>query len=97
MNMEYDANNFQRRNSLTFMEWREPSNEDVAEMRVKNTYRDGKPQKPKPGDKYILIGAIVGMIIGGVLGYSVNLFVCIIGIIAGGIIGALAGDLIKKR
>lgn len=80
------------------------------DMQMRLTYRtENDPERPperEPGDKYILIGAISGLIIGGTAGGIVGvlyfgitgIIMCIIiGFITGGIIGVLTGDSIKKR
>ena len=63
------------------------------------------PLKPERGDKYIAIGAVVGMVTGGtaaaIFGYQqsgvfTGILYCIGGIIVGGFIGATIGSLIKK-
>jgi MFS family permease len=65
-----------------------------------------RPPKREPGDKYILIGAIIGLIIGGILGAVIGwlffsiagvLLGIILGFIIGGVAGVYIGDAIKKR
>jgi hypothetical protein len=55
------------------------------------------PPKHKPGDKYIVIGAASGILIGAVVGFLISPFVSVLGIVAGGVVGALVGSLIGKR
>ena len=82
--------------------------EHDQQMRLK--YRsENDPERPperEPGDKYILIGAVVGLITGGTAGAIVGvlysgvtgIFLGVtIGSITGGIIGVIIGDSIKKR
>jgi hypothetical protein len=63
------------------------------------------PPHPKPGDSYVVVSAIIGLLIGGALGFFLPLHsglgVIILstfgGIIIGGILGALVGEAIKRR
>jgi len=57
---------------------------------------DDRPRGRKPGDKYVVVGAAVGMVTGGAFGFSINFFVGLLGIVAGGVVGALAGSLIAS-
>lgn len=79
-----------------------------GEMRINN--RDGRdPEQgppPEPGDSYLFIASIAGIILGGGVGVviAINLagaraiFIGLIaGIIAGGFIGAYCGSYLKKR
>lgn len=61
-------------------------------------YDPEKPPRWKPGDIYILIGTIAGMIIGGGLGTLItnNYIYAVVGLVAGGIIGATIGSYVKK-
>jgi len=112
MNIEYNnANNYHRGDSVTFIIWGDPNiGRKVydAEMRwrQRSEYDPERPPRREPGDKYIIIGTIVGMIVGGALGAIignhylgtiVSFFCAAGGFIVGGIIGATAGNLIKKR
>ena len=63
-----------------------------------------KPPPQKPGDrKYLLAPAILGMVIGGVLGAVtatlVGLFIfdILIGMVVGGFAGILAGSIVRKQ
>jgi len=64
-----------------------------------------KPPPVKPGDIYIVIGAVLGIIIGVSTGlyisYLVNIqnsfFPIVIGVIAGGIGGSYLGEWLKNR
>ena len=65
-----------------------------------------RPPTPTAGDKYIVIGAIVGLIIGGTLGVVIGSHYfdflggsigLVGGIIIGGIIGAKIGNIVKNR
>lgn len=79
-----------------------------TEMRMRN--RKGDPELPpekEPGDIYIFTGVLLGLIIGGIIGFLIaasgiipaSLFfpLTIGGAIAGGIIGATIGNTVKKR
>ena len=79
-----------------------------SELRIQN--RDSKdPEQgppPEPGDSYLLIASIAGIIIGGGAGVliAINLvgaraiFIgLIVGCIAGGLIGTYFGSYLKKR
>lgn len=79
-----------------------------SELRIQN--RDSKdPEQgppPEPGDSYLFIASIAGIILGGGLGVviAINLvgtsaiFIGLIaGCIAGGLIGAYFGSYLKKR
>lgn len=78
------------------------------DMRLKNrgTGDPEGPPDPEPGDRYIVIGAGIGLVAGGILGGFIgnlwNGFVggvigLIVGVIAGGIAGTRIGNSIKKR
>lgn len=56
-----------------------------------------EPPKKERGDIYIILGAITGAIIGGVLGSFWNLLTIFAGIIIVAIIGATIGNFIKKH
>jgi len=103
MNTKYGkGSSFYRDNSPAFFHWGDPyGRQREYEREVKYQYgskHDGeRPPKPKPGDKYIVIGLVAGLIVGGALG-TLGGFVGIAGgVIAGGVIGATIGELIKKR
>jgi hypothetical protein len=79
-----------------------------SELRIQN--RDSKdPEQgppPEPGDSYLFIASIAGIIIGGgggvviainVVGASAIFIGLIAGCIAGGLIGAYFGSYLKKR
>ena len=55
---------------------------------------DDRPKGRKPGDKYVIIGAAVGMAAGGVGGFMVNATLGFLGIVGGGVMGALLGSLV---
>ena len=55
---------------------------------------DDRPQRRKPEDKFVMIGAVVGMVTGGVVGFMINPSLGILGIVGGGVIGALIGSFI---
>ena len=95
--------------SLAFL-WSDPGafkRTSDAEQMLKYGRKPGQkgPLKPERGDKFIAIGAVVGMVIGGtaaaMIGYQqsgvfTGFIYCIGGIIVGGFIGATIGSLIKK-
>ena len=73
---------------------------------IESQHDPEKPPKWTPGDSYIVLGAIVGLIAGGVLGAIggnhyfglAGAFIgFIVGIITGGFIGASVGSLIRKK
>ncbi|MBN2077169.1 MAG: hypothetical protein JW762_16610 [Dehalococcoidales bacterium] len=79
-----------------------------GELRIQN--RDSKdPEQgppPEPGDSYLFIASIAGIILGGGLGVVIAITLAgiraiviglIAGCIAGGIIGAYIGSYLKKR
>ena len=55
---------------------------------------DDRPKGRKPGDKYVIIGAAVGMVAGGVGGFMVNATLGFLGIVGGGVMGTLLGSLV---
>jgi hypothetical protein len=63
------------------------------------------PPHPKPGDSCIVVSTIIGLLIGGALGFflplhsglGVILLSTFGGIIIGGILGALVGEAFKRR
>jgi uncharacterized membrane protein len=73
---------------------------------IESQHDPEKPPKWTPGDSYIVLGAIVGLIAGGVMGAIggnhyfglAGAFIgFIVGIITGGFIGASVGSLIRKK
>jgi hypothetical protein len=60
-----------------------------------------RPPPRKPGDRYVVAGAVVGMSAGGILGFTVGIVTGMLGIAAGGVsgalIGSLAGSLLGQR
>ena len=56
-----------------------------------------KPPRRKPGDRYIIVGAVVGLVAGGGLGSFGGLFAIFGGGIVGALIGSLIGNLVRKR
>jgi len=111
MNIEYSkAINLRSDNSPTFIIWGDPNiGRRVYDAEMIHRYGKHDPAGPprrEPGDKYIIIGTIVGMIVGGALGAiighhylgtMVSFFCAAGGFIVGGIIGATLGNLFKKR
>ena len=94
-----------------FIIWGDPeafkrAHEAEMMLRLRSKHDPGRPPRRKRGDKFILIGAILGVFIGGAAGAivfshyfgSAGLVVGLVGgVIVGGTIGATVGDLIKKR
>ena len=101
------CSSYQREDSMTFFLPSDPFRK-VYEAETMYKYGRHDPAKPpmrERGDIYIILGALVGLIIGGVvaaiISYNylgiVGIFLSIAGgAIAGGIIGATAGNFIKK-
>jgi hypothetical protein len=64
-----------------------------------------KPPPVKPGDIYIVIGAVIGIVIGITIGLSLSclanigniFFPLVIGVIVGGIGGSYMGEWLKNR
>lgn len=64
-----------------------------------------KPPPVKPGDIYIVIGAVIGIVIGVTIALSVcylanignPFFPIVIGVVAGGIVGSYLGEWLKNR
>ena len=111
MNTEYKYNGYNKSNSPGYFQLHDPySRHKEFELDTKMRYGMGKdperPPTPQAGDKYITIGAIAGLIIGGTLGVIIGGYCfnflggsigLIGGIIIGGIIGAKIGNMIKNR
>lgn len=87
-----------------------PNDLDQARINFEMERQFGSPNDPskpppqKPGDKkYLLAPAIVGMVIGGILGAVtatlVGLFIfnILIGMVVGGLAGVLAGSIVRKK
>jgi uncharacterized membrane protein len=55
-----------------------------------------KRPKRKMGDIWTIVGALAGMIAGGLLGYLVNPVIAVLGIVGGGIVGALIGSMVTS-
>ena len=105
------ADGYRYDNSPSFFQLHDPSSRHKEfELDMKMRYGTGndpeRPPTPQAGDKYITIGAIAGLIIGGTLGvifggYCFNFLGGAIGLIGGliigGIIGAKIGNIIKNR
>jgi hypothetical protein len=102
---------FNTKNGTIVMMWGDPfafKNVTDGELRIQN--RDSKdPEQgppPEPGDSYLFIASIAGIILGGGLGVviAINLvgtraivIGLITGCIAGGLIGAYFGSYLKNR
>lgn len=79
----------------------------VVELELLQQYKSGDdPEKPPPkerGDKYYALGALIGVIVGGIIGDMLSrfggliLFDIIGGGVVGGFLGIFAGSLMKKR
>lgn len=54
------------------------------------------PPKHRPGDKYVAIGAALGIAAGAVFGFLINPFLGVLGIIVGGVLGSLVGSLVAR-
>jgi hypothetical protein len=78
------------------------------ELKLRNRKKDPElPPEKEPGDGYILLGTIIGLIAGGLLGFlllasglfspAFGLFAIVGGGILGGILGSLGGNAVKKR
>ena len=64
------------------------------ELRFKGKKEPDRPPGRKPGDNYIILGFVIGLIAGGALGSFFNFLV--FGAIGGGILGAYIPSLVKK-
>ena len=75
-----------------------PTPLDEIQMRGQVEYakeRGNQAPPPRPGDRYILTGALVGVIVGLIIAFIVGIpWVYIVGIIGGGIVGTSLGSLI---
>jgi hypothetical protein len=109
MNSTHNASSLYKVSSLAFI-LGDPGERDrilyETERRYRSEHEPEKPPKWTPGDSRIALGAIIGLIAGGVLGAIAGnhyfglagVFTgFIVGIIAGGIIGASIGSLIRKK
>ena len=111
MSMQYKTDSYYRNGSVSFAWISDPLHKQKEfESDMKKIFSsDNDPEKPpkkEPGDKYILIGAIAGLIVGGILGAVIGwllfnmtgvLLGMIFGCIIGGVAGAYIGEVIKKR
>ncbi len=102
---------FSETSASTVLTWGDPfafKTTSDSEMRLKN--RDSRdPEQgppPEPGDSYLFIASIAGIIIGGALGFYIAvktagptmIFIGVIaGCLAGGIIGSYIGSYLKRR
>ena len=81
-----------------------------AEMKMKLRYGGEKdpekPPEPEEGDKYIVLGAIVGLVVGGIVGAVIGggcfglgggITGALVGIIGGGVLGTQIGKRMKNR
>ncbi|UCH43364.1 MAG: hypothetical protein JSW16_02140 [Dehalococcoidales bacterium] len=110
MNIGYD-NSFSKDSPITYAHIIDPFGRQREYNRdLRNKYRsENDPERPPkrgPGDKYILIGALTGLIIGGVsvaivggifFGFIGGVLGFLGGFIAGGITGVMIGDSVRKR
>lgn len=109
--VEYTQDMVITNNVSIIMTWGDPFAFKTAtdgELRVQNRNSKDPEQgpPPEPGDSYLFIASIVGIILGGGLGViiAINLvgasaiFIGLIaGCIAGGLIGTYFGSYLKKR
>ncbi len=79
--------------------------QDTLQAKRQPNDPEGPPPKG-PGDAYIAVGGIIGVLIGGTGGFLVSWGIVGIGIviisvlggvIVGGVVGAYLGDVIRKR
>ena len=102
MNIKYSNDNSQNMGNFISYLYNPKDLDDLwvqkeLEFQYRGKHDPERPPKWKPGDIYIVIGTIVGLIVGGILG-SFGVLVSIVGdTIAGGIICATIGGAIKKR
>ena len=108
MNIECSVDNsFCRGNLLSLLfhpDQFDPRDREL-ELQYRSEHDPERPPKWKPGDKYTVIGVLVGVILGGALvaigdryfGFTNFFFGIAGGTIIGGIIGATVGDLIRKH
>ena len=100
---------YHRGDSVTFLWTGDPfTSKRVYELETMYKYGKHDPAKPprrERGDIYIILGALVGMIIGGVvaaivsyryLGFTLIFLITGGSAIGGGIIGATIGSFVKK-
>jgi outer membrane lipoprotein SlyB len=84
---------------------RQKQTETEMKLRYGGESDPERPPNPEPGDKYITLGAIVGLVVGGVAGAFIGgsfsflggIIGASVGIIGGGILGVQIGRLVKKR
>ena len=111
MSIEYsNGNSYCGGNSLIFI-WGDPgafkrATEAEMRLRLRSEHDPERPPRREPGDIYIVIGTIAGIIIGGAagaiggshyFGLAGFFFGLVGGVIIGGIIGVSIGSYIKKR
>lgn len=74
--------------------WR--AREDMALMKYRS--EDGWDEEPppkRPGDGWIVVCTIVGLVAGAAAGFVVNTFLTIAGVLVGGLLGAAVGGMLK--
>ena len=110
MNTEYSITNGYCGGTSPIFIWGDPGGYKRASelemmLKLRRKHDPGRPPHREPGDIYILIGAILGIIIGGAAGVIVanryfgvpGFFIGISGgVIIGGFIGVSIGSYIKK-
>jgi len=88
-----------RNRPLAFGEWdpfRGAREEDALnKFRGEDEWGPKRPKR-KMGDVWTIIGALAGMIAGGILGYLVNPVIAVLGVVGGGILGVLAGSVVTS-
>ena len=105
--------NYQRDNLLAFTPVGDPSwrQRDLISMaRMRDRQRDNRQKHTKrdrePGDKFITLGAVVGLLAGGAIcalifnhywGLISGCIGFVVGAFFGALIGAVLGNLVKKR